>query len=189
MKLVVALLLIAASVQAQGLGRALGNPRARPRSRPAAATLWPGPQIQLGYQYWRLDDGWGGGDVHAANVGVFLQWPEQHVRSAIWAELGSRDYSLGSQDLLGRGWIEIGAQFPELDPLLLHVSALGTLGGLVGQRFETTVAYGLGGVGFEAGAELHIFRSFHAGLDFGYLRLSMNGVSFHAFFLRLTLGL
>jgi hypothetical protein len=120
---------------------------------------------------------------------VNVQWPEPHVRTALWGELGSHDYSLGSDDLVFRAWIEAGAQFAELDPLVLHASLVVTLGGLVGQRFESTLAYVLGGAGIEAGATLRIYRNLHAGLTLGYLRLEMNGASFDAFLLRLSMGL
>ncbi|MCC6876696.1 MAG: hypothetical protein IT378_20500 [Sandaracinaceae bacterium] len=158
--------------------------RAEPAERP-----WVGPQIQLGYSYFRLSDGWGGGDTHAADVGVFFQFEETHVRLAIWGELGGRDYSLGGADILARAMLEAGVQFTELDPLELHASLVGTLGGVVGERFETTVGYVLGGAGVEVGAAVRLVRGLHLGLALSYLWVEMDGAGFDLFLLRLALGL
>ncbi|MCZ7683498.1 MAG: hypothetical protein M5U28_33825 [Sandaracinaceae bacterium] len=177
-----------------GLGRRL-DPRPgarRPRRGPEAprSGRGPGPQIQLGYAFYRVSDGYGGGDVHAATVGVFLQLPLPELRVGLLGEVGSHDYSLGGDDLIARGGLELGVQLLGLlDPFVPHVVALASVGGIVGTRFETTVAHAFGGGGLGLGGELRLHRNLHAGFQVSYQRLEMDGAGFDVFHLRLFLGL
>ncbi len=151
---------------------------------------WPGPQVQLLYGYTKLADGFGGGDAHTGGVSVFLQWPLEELRTGVSAEIGSRDYSLGGDDLLVRGALEVGVQLPRIiDPLVPHLSVLLSVGGLVGQRFESTVAHAFAGGGLELGAELRLLRNFHLAASFGYQRWEMDGAGYDLFLVRLGAGL
>ncbi|MGE0788704.1 MAG: hypothetical protein AB7S26_23735 [Sandaracinaceae bacterium] len=197
--------LVAASASGQengdGLGHALDRPLPTAPERPAPTEEEPapteepvgpfvGPQIQLGYGYTKLADGFGGGDAHTAALHVFLQWPIHPLRTGLVAEIGSRDYSLGGDDLFTRGALEVGVQLPELiDPLVPHLSAILSVGVLVGERFETTVTHVFGGGGIELGAELRIFRNFHATASIAYQRMELAGAGFDLFMLHLGLGL
>lgn len=193
-------LAIAAPAGAQratlGLGRQLGDPARAPATEvePAADAAgerpWPGPQIQVSYGYSKLADGYGGGDTHAAALEVFLQWPIPELRTSALVSAGGRDYSLAGEDLLFRAAIAVGAQLPAIiDPLVPHIALVVTTGAVLGERFDTFVAYGFGGGGVELGAALRIFRNLHAALTLSYLRLEMNGAALDVFELRLALGL
>lgn len=194
-----ALALWPATVDAQeslGMGRRLGRPSARapePEAPPPAqpdADRWPGPQIQLGYGYLKLADGYGGGDAHLADLSVFVQWPVTELRVALRGQVGARDYSLGGDDLLAVASVEIGYQLTGLlDPLVPHASLVVSFGGLVGERFETTVAHGLGGAGLELGAALRLYRNLHLHAAFGYQRWEMDGAAFDVFTFRVGAGL
>ena len=191
-----------ASAQAPtlGLGRRLGRPLppapappapSAPRA-PASQTErpWPGPQVQLFYEHFELSDGWGGGASHAGGLGVYLQWPISELRTGLFASLGARDYALGGEDLIARGSLEVGFQLTELiDPLVPHLAFVATFGGVVGERFETTVAHAFGGAGFDLGATLRVYRNLHVSASFGYLRLEMDGAAFDVFLLRVSLGI
>lgn len=195
----------AASAQSLGLGRRLDRPEpAAPASNPSgpgapdgtgdsadrAELPWPGPQIQLAYAYWKLADAYGGGDTHSASVEVFLQWPVPQLRTGLLGELGGRDYSLAGDDLVARGALELGFQLTEvLDPIVPHLSLIVSAGGVVGERFETTVAHAFGGAGLELGAALRTVRNLHATASIAYHRFEMDGAAFDVFMLRLGLGL
>lgn len=183
-----------------GFGRRLDRPlRRAPRPQPAEDDetddghepgAWPGPQIQIGYSYWKLADAYGGGDVHSASFEAFVHWPVSELRTGILAEIGARDYSLAGDDLIVRGAIELGVQLTDLiDPLIPHVSVIASFGALVGRRFETTVAYGYGGAGIELGAALRVVRNLHLSVSFSYLRLEMDGAAFDVFMFRGGAGL
>jgi len=182
-----------------GLGRRLGDPSGQEREREVPEEEaeddeedgpWPGPQIQLSYGYWKLADGYGGGDTHTASFEVFLHWPISQLRTGFLAEGGGRNLSLGGDDLSFRGAIEIGAQLTGLiEPLVPHVSIVGTAGAIVGSRFDTTVAYAFGGAGIELGAALRIVRNLHIAASFSYLRLEMDGAGFDVFMFRAGFGL
>jgi hypothetical protein len=189
-----------ASAQTLGLGRRLGRPlsEAPPTDEPAAAPdegedeerPWVGPQIQLAYTYWKLADAHGGGDTHSASLEVFLQWPISELRTGVLGELGGRDYSLAGDDLVVRGALELGFQLTELlDPLVPHLSLVVSFGGVVGERFETTVSHAFGGAGVELGAALRMVRNLHLAASLAYHRLEMDGAAFDVFMLRLGLGL
>ena len=182
-----------------GLGRQLGRPLRRaprptvavaPPAPESAEAPWVGPQIQLSYDYFKMHDGWGGGDVHAGGVGVFVQMPVPQLRLGFLGELGSRDFSLGGDDFLARASVEIGFQLTEvLEPLVPHISFVVSGGAVVGKRFETTVSYAFGGAGVEIGAALRLVRNFHLMASFGYHRLEMDGAAFDVFLLRVGLGM
>lgn len=180
-----------------GLGRRLGRPlrRAPPPEVDEDAPVpdrdaWLGPQIHLGYSYWKLSDGYGGGDVHAASVEAFIQWPVPELRTGIIGEVGGHDYSLAGDDLSIRGALELGIQLTELiDPVLPHFSVIVSVGALVGERFETTVAYAYAGGGVELGAALRVVRNLHLNAALSYLRLEMDGAAFDVFMFRAGVGL
>ncbi|HJL19153.1 MAG TPA: hypothetical protein RMH99_26045 [Sandaracinaceae bacterium LLY-WYZ-13_1] len=198
------------AAQSLGLGRRLDPPRPGAADAEASALPeddgeepdrdadgdtdgdwpWAGPQIQLGYTYWKLSDGYGGGDTHAASVEVFLQWPLSELRTGLIGELGGRGYSLGGDDLVARGAIEIGFQLTELvDPVVPYLSLVVSAGAVVGERFDTTVVQGFGGAGLELGAAVRLVRNLHLSASVGYQRLEMDGAAFDVFFLRLGAGL
>ena len=183
-----------------GLGRRLDRPLRRapePREPPEEEPdggedegPWPGPQIQVGYSYWKLADGYGGGDTHTAAFEVFVHWPVSELRTGVLGEIGGRHYSLAGDDLLFRGAVEIGFQLTEIiEPLVPHISFVGTAGGLVGERFETTVVHAFGGAGIELGAALRVVRNFHLHASLSYLRLEMDGAAFDVFAFRVGAGL
>lgn len=198
-----ALLLVPSVVEAQpaslGLGHRLDDPAGAP-AEPAAEGEgegeeeddgpWAGPQIQIGYAYSKLADGYGGGDTHAATMEVFLQWPLSQLRTSVLASAGGRDYALAGDDFVFRAALGVGFQLTELlDPFLPHISIIGTGGAVVGERFETSVAYGFGGGGVELGAELRLVRNLHLAAAFSYVRLEMDGAGFDVFELRIGFGL
>jgi len=184
-----------------GLGRRLSEPS---RTAPAPSEdgdsdaeeagqpeePWAGPQIQIGYGYWKLADGYGGGDTHLAGFEVFVGWPVSQFRTGFLAEIGGRDYSLGGDDLVVRGAVELGFQLTDLlEPFVPHISVVGTGGAVVAERFETTVAYGFGGAGIELGAEVRLVRNLHVAVSVAYLRLEMDGAGFDVFSFRAGVGL
>jgi hypothetical protein len=176
-----------------GLGLALSEPSiravARPRVEPPQLP-WVGPQVQLAYSFYRLSDGYGGGDVNAAEIEAFIQFPVSELRLGVLGSLGARDYSLGGDDLVMRAAIEVGFQLTNLlEPFVPHLSFLISFGGLIGERFETTVAHAFGGAGLALGGEVRIIRGFHLGIEGAYLRLEMDGAAFDVVMLRIALGL
>lgn len=192
--------LCATNVDAQtiGLGRRLGDPRetteapaSQERTPPTDDDgAWVGPQVALHYTYLRLADGWGGGDTQAGGMSGYVQWPVSELRTGLLFEMGSRDNARSADDLVMRGALEIGFQLTELaDPVLPHISFVATVGGVVGERFETTVAHPFGGAGVEAGASLRVFGTLHLDATVGYLRMEMNGAAYDTFLFRASLGL
>lgn len=176
-----------------GLGHALGDPSGLPPAPPEEPgepeRPWPGPQIQLGYSFYRVSDGYGGGDVHAGSVGVFIQLPLPELRVGLLGEVGARDYSLGGDDLIVRGGIEVGVQLLGLlDPFVPHAVVLASFGGVVAERFETTVADAFGGAGLGIGGELRAYRNLHLGFQVSYQRLEMDGAGYDVFMIRLFAG-
>ena len=183
--------------QSAHLGRRLASPleNAGMSSDARAATgeqeaPWAGPQIQMSYEFFQLADGWGGGDAHLGGLTVFVQWPVSELRTAVGAGLGSRGYQLGGNDFAWRANAEVGFQLTELlDPLLLHLSVVATVGGIIGERFETTLTHTFGGPGVELGAELRLFRHLHVGLTLGYHRWEMSGAAYDVVLVRGVVGL
>lgn len=187
-----------ANAQSLSMGRRLGNPAPdgrvdTARDEPAAAAsegAWPGPRVGLDYTYLRLADGWGGGDTHAAGIAAFLQWPVSELRTGLRFEMGGRDNTRSSADIYARGALEVGVQLTGLlDPIVPHLSGVLTVGGIVGERFETTVAHAFAGGGVELGVTLRLVETLHVDATFGYLRLEMNGAAYDAFLFRAQLGL
>ncbi len=176
-----------------GLGQRLDAPTGRwqpPAPERPREPPWVGPQIQLGYAYYRVSDGYGGGDVSAADLGVFVQLPIPELRVGLLGEVGARDYALGGDDLIARGAVEIGYQLLGLlEPFVPHAVAIASFGAVVAERFESTVAYGFGGGGIGVGGELRIYRNLHVGFQVSYQRLEMNGAAYDVFQLRLFAGL
>lgn len=173
------------------LGRALGDPD-RTLAAPEAVSprSWPGPQIQLGYSFYRLADGYGGGDVSAGGAQIFVQLPFPELRAGLLVEAGARDYVLGGDDLLVRGALELGYQLAHrLDPFVPHVAALFSAGAVVSKRFESTIAHAFGGGGIALGGELRVYRNLHLGIQVSYQRLEMDGAGYDVFMLRLVAGL
>lgn len=178
------------------LGRALDDPdrvlerEARPAPPAAPEAPWPGPQIQLGYSFYRISDGHGGGDVHAGGAEIFVQLPIPELRAGLALEVGARDYALGGDDLVVRGAVELGFQLAHmLDPFVPHVSLLVSFGGVVAERFESTVAHAFGGAGLGLGGELRVARNLHLGAQASYQRLEMNGAAYDVVMIRLFAGL
>ena len=185
-----------APAAAPSLGRALDDPdrmleREAPAAPPAAPEApWPGPQIQLGYSFYRIADGHGGGDVHAGGAEIFVQLPLPELRAGVLLEVGARDYALGGDDLVVRGAVELGFQLAHmLDPFVPHVSLLVSFGGVVAERFESTVAHAFGGAGLALGGELRIARNLHLGAQASYQRFEMNGAAYDVVMIRLLAGL
>ena len=197
----------AAQAPSLGVGRDLGDPSGRDEpTEPTEPTEpgegdaeedggdeafdWNGPQIQLGYEYWKLADGYGGGDTHLGWIEIFIHWPIRMLRTSVLAEMGGRDFSLAGDDFVARAAISVGFQLTDyLDPFVPHVAVLGTGGAIVGTRFDTTIAYAFGGAGIELGASLRIVRNLHATMSFSYMRLEMDGAAFDLFAFRAGLGL
>lgn len=151
---------------------------------------WPGPRVQLGWSFYRLADGYGGGDVHAASVEVFVQFPWPELRFGVLGEVGARDYAFGGDDLVARGTLEVGFQYAEkLDPFVPHISALVSAGGVIATRFESTLLHAFGGAGLALGGELRLYKNVHAGVQVSYQRLEMTGAAHDVFMLRLFLGM
>lgn len=180
--------------RARGLAAALGDPAARraprPERREEPSRPWAGPQVQLSYVFSRLTDGYGGGDTHAAELSVFIQLPISEIRLGIHGGLGAHDFALGGDDLIGLAALEVGFQLTTLlEPFVPHLSLIVAFGGLVGERFDTTVAHGFGGAGVALGGEIHLIRNFHIGLELAYLRLEMDGAAFDVPMIRIVMGL
>lgn len=164
-------------------------PRAAEEEAPSPEDAFRGPLVQLGFDVYRLTDGYGGGRVLAGGVGVFLQLPSIYVRSGVYGEVGVRSYALGRGDILVRGELDIGGQLPGVIPRLVpYLSGVASVGGVIAERFETPVSYLLGGGGVRLGADVRLVRSFHAGASVSYQRLRMDGVGFNVWMLRLVLG-
>jgi hypothetical protein len=177
--------------RAEGLGEP--RPGIRPRRRRRAPVEdpgppWRGPRVELGWAHYSLADGHGGGSVHAFSFGGYL--PTKRARLGGWAELGSRNYALGQNDLLVRAVAAAGYQhLVDYSIWLPYVVVTASMGGLFGKRFHTTQTDFIYGLGLEAGLDINLVRSLFFGLSFGYSRLAYGGVADHVFELRLRLGL
>ncbi len=173
----------------ESIGRELGDPTRLLAEPPEREPAWPGPQVQLAYVFYRVSDGYGGGDTHTAQLEAFIQLPVPEIRLGVLGELGARDYSLGGDDFIARGGLEIGVQLVSMiEPLVPYASLLVSFGGVVGQRFATTVAHAFGGAGLAIGADLRIVRNFHIGVQGSYQRWEMDGAAFDVFMIRLGAG-
>ncbi len=146
-----------------------------------------GPAVELGYTHYNLYDGANGGDVHAGTFGGFL--PFFPIRIGGWAELGTRKYSLGSDDFIARANIIAGYQYFGWRPFAPYVGATASVGVTFGRRFATSQAWGFGGGGIEVGADLNLVRNLWVGLSAGYQRVAMAGSGFDLWVFRVRLGL
>lgn len=149
--------------------------------------VWQGPRVELGFTHYVLSDGLGAGSVNAASFGGFLPlgWP----RIGASIEAGVRSYAKGQDDFLGRGNLMLGYQHLGLDRFLPYITLVGTMGPLLGKRFDRPVSHLLYGVGVEVGADVNIVRSFFAGLAFSYIRASMWDLSYDLFIFKVSVGL
>ena len=96
--------------------------------------LWLGPSVELGYSRFWLGDGNGGGLVHAAEFGGFIPLP--WIRLGARAELGVRDYTLGSDDLVARATVSVGYQENQrLGRFVPYIAGVATYGLVLGTRF------------------------------------------------------
>ncbi|RLB57358.1 MAG: hypothetical protein DRJ42_00675 [Deltaproteobacteria bacterium] len=148
---------------------------------------WSGPAVELGYTHFQLPDGFTGGSVNAGSFGGYL--PTGPIRVGARAEIGTRGYSLGSDDAVVRGAILGGYQYLGWLPFAPYAAATVSVGVVFGQRFSTPEAWAFGGGGIEVGADLVMVRNLWIGLSFGYERVSMAGFGFDLWVFRLRLGL
>ncbi len=195
-------LLSTAAAQAPETGEGLGAPRPgvarRPARRPPSPPRpeappepdeepWGGPRVELGYTHYALVDGFGGGDVHAGFFGGYLALGRFRLGGS--AELGARDYRLAQDDALIRGTLIAGYQHLPLRPFVPYAGVVGSLGALIGKRFRTPATHAFGGAGLEVGADLNLTRTLYVGLGLGWSRVSMRGVGYDLWALRLRIGL
>jgi len=149
---------------------------------------WSGPRVFLGYGRLPLDDGFGQGTAHEGAFGGYA--PTGRVRLGAYAALGIRRYALGDDDLLLRASVEVGYQhLPRRGPVVPFLVLEGTVGGLIGKRFSTTVPRGLFGMGPVAGVDVELTRGLHLGVSIGWLRVSLAGRSHDLALFRVRVGL
>lgn len=179
---------------AGGYGAALSDPHlhyppdaAPPDDQSGALEPWMGPAVELGYTHFRLPDGDTGGAVNAGTFGGYL--PTGPVRLGGRAELGSRVYSPGTDDLMVRGAIWGGYQYLGWRPFAPYAAATVSIGVLVGERSDLPRAWGFGGGGAEVGADLVLVRNLWIGLSFAYERVRMDGEGFDLWVFRVRVGL
>lgn len=186
----------AASAPAHESGAALAAPPAGVRPRRAAplassadeAPAWGGPRVELGYAHYVLGDGFGGGTVHAVSFGGYL--PTGQLRLGMVGEGGGRDYALGGADGVLRATLVAGWQGLGLVRYFVpYIAALGSAGVVVGQRFATTFADALLGVGLEIGVELNPARTLHFGASLAHIRVDLGGLGYGLWVVRLFAGL
>lgn len=153
------------------------------------ASEWQGPRVELGYSRYRLSDGYGGGLVQGFNFGGYL--PTGAARLGMYGELAVRDYSLGqTQDAIVRAAVMAGyQQWKGLGPFVPYVVAVGTGGVLFGKRYHTPVSQTLWGAGLELGADVALVRHLWAGASFSWLRITMRGLHWDLYLIRLRVGL
>lgn len=177
-------------------GAALAEPpagvrprRARPSSAPAdEAPPWRGPRVELGYAHYVLGDGFGGGVVNAVSFGGYL--PTGRLRLGLIGEGGGRDYALGGGDAVLRatlvaGWQGVGL----IDYVVPYIAAVASCGVVVGQRFATTFAHALLGLGIEIGFEVNPVRTLHLGVSLAHVRADLDGLGYGLWIVRLFAGL
>ena len=177
-------------------GAALAEPPAGVRPRRAAplrppadeAEPWNGPRVELGYAYYVLGDGFGGGGVNTFSFGGYL--PTGRFRLGLIGEGGVRDYTLADDDAIVRGTLVAGWQGVGLvDYVMPYVAAVASAGFVVGQRFATTFIDALLGLGVEIGFEVNPVRTLHFGASLAHVRADLGGLSYGLWVLRLFAGL
>jgi len=177
-------------------GAALAEPPAgvaprRAEPLPAAVDedpRWDGPRVELGYTHYSLGDGFGGGAVHAVSFGGYL--PTGQLRLGLIGDGGVRDYALGGGDAVLRatlvaGWQGVGL----IDYVMPYVVAVASAGVVVGQRFATTFADALLGLGVEIGFEVNPVRTLHFGASLAHVRADLDGLGYGLWVVRLFVGL
>ncbi|MCA9600971.1 MAG: hypothetical protein R3A78_02780 [Polyangiales bacterium] len=150
--------------------------------------VWKGPHVELGYSHFVLADGYGAGSVNAGFFGGFLPL-DTWLRIGLSAEMGSRSYTLGDNDLLVRGTLVAGYQHLGLDRFMPYAVAVATMGAVVGKRFHSPLAEMLVGGGVEIGADVSIEQNFYAGIGLSYIRASMWNLAYDVFVFRFRIGL
>ena len=177
-------------------GAALAEPpagvpprRPPPTSAPAdEAPPWGGPRVELGYVHYVLGDGFGGGTVHAVSFGGYL--PTGQLRLGLIGEGGGRDYALGGGDAVLRATLVAGWQATGLiDHVVPYIAAVASCGVVVGQRFATTFAGALLGVGVEIGFEVNPVRTLHFGVSLAHVRADLEGLGYGLWVVRVFAGL
>jgi len=149
---------------------------------------WLGPSVEFGYARYWLGDGNGGGLVHAAEFGGFV--PIRYVRLGARAEVGVRDYSFGSGDLVARATLTVGYQETErLGRFAPYLAGIATYGAVVGTRFHTSLSWIIRGLGFEVGGALRLFKTVSVGAGLTYTRASMDGLAFNLVLFRASIAL
>lgn len=157
------------------------------RAARLAARPWRGPRIELGYVHYSLSDSNGGGPVNGVSIGGYLA--TGYARLGILGDAGSRRYSFDENDLALRVSAVAGYQAISAVPFLPFLVARLDWGVLIQQRFNTTLADGIYGIGLEAGIEINPGRSFHFGVSVGVSYIDIHDLSFASFSLRAFLGL
>ncbi len=157
------------------------------RAAQRAAQPWRGPRIEIGYVHYSLTDSNGGGPVNGVSIGGYLA--TGHLRLGVLGDAGSRRYSFDENDLAMRVSAVAGYQALDALPFLPFVVARLDWGVLVQQRFNTTLADGIYGIGLEAGIEINPGRKFHFGMSVGVSYIDVHDLSFSSFSLRAFLGL
>lgn len=150
--------------------------------------LYIGPRIELAFSYYVLSDGQGGGDVFAGSFGGYLPL-DIPLRLGISAEIGIRDYSLADPDLILGGNLSAGYKHLGFDRVVPYVAAVGTMGGLFGQRFNSLVTHFIVGAGAEIGADFRLINTLAAGMSFSYVRATMRDLAYDLFVLRFKVSL
>lgn len=149
---------------------------------------WAGPRVELGYTHYSLGDGFGGGAVHAVSFGGYL--PTRQLRLGLIGDGGARDYALGGGDAVLRATLVAGWQGVGLvDYVMPYVVAVASCGVVVGQRFATTFADALLGLGVEIGFEVNPVRTLHFGASLAHVRADLDGLGYGLWVLRLFVGL
>jgi hypothetical protein len=185
----------AAPANAQEGAAALGEPpegstRRRPREEappPAPDEPWGGPKIELGYSYYAISDGFGGGATHTATFSGFL--PFAPFRAGIGAELGGRVYDLGADDFLIRANLYLGYQHMGFGMFAPYAVVVGAAGALIGKRFSASQALAILGLGLEIGADFPVLEPLFLGASFAYIRADVDGFGYDFWTLRLRVGL
>lgn len=164
---------------------------APPLSQPAEeaeSEPWNGPRVELGYSYYVLGDGFGGGGVNAVSFGGYL--PTGKLRLGLLGEAGVRDYTLGSDDAVVRGTLVAGWQGVGLTRYFVpYVQAVASAGFVLGQRFATTFVDPLFGLGVEIGVEVNPVRTLHFGASLAHVRADLDGLAYALWVVRLFVGL
>ena len=142
----------------------------------------------LGYSFFRLRDGHGGGQVHAGHFGGFL--PVHWARLGASAEIGVRRYTLGGNDAILRVGLEGGIQHARgWGPLHPYASLRATFGLALTERFSTTLREPLRGFGVAVGADLRIAGPAHVGVSLAFMRIGLGDLAHNTMELQVRFGL